>query len=102
MKKFLDKVLKLNSWSWVALFGYIELVLFSLLFIDATNSPSGSLVDAFAMLIIAIIFIIVTVLIFISEIFYKKMVKKLINNKVTIIFGCILYFLLGLILIPFI
>ena len=93
MKKFLDKVLKLNSWSWVALFGYINFLLFLILFILGYNDPSGSLLVVFVTLIVLAISVIVIFLQFISEIFDKEMVKKLINNKVAIIFGCILYFL---------
>ena len=94
----MDKVLKLNSWSWIALLGYVELVI-TLLFLFCIYS--GELLHtAYLFFITVWLFIpLFRIIVFISPLFIliaeliTKLcgfnIKRIINNKIAVIIGLI-------------
>jgi len=83
MKKFLS----LNSWSWVSLFGYLEVVtLFIVILLMISSAPSAGLLYALFCILLGIIYLILPIILFILEI-CGIMIKNIIKNKIVLIIG---------------
>lgn len=90
----LKKILKLNTWSWVALFGYLEVVTLLVVLLLAVNGdPSVALGYVLMCILLGMIYLVLPIIFFILEL-CGKTIKIIIKNKVFFILGIIIHTLL--------
>ena len=90
----LKKMLKLNTWSWIALFGYLEIITLIIIILCAIASPpSAGIIYLFSFILLGIIYFILPIIFFILEL-CGKTIKRIIKNKVIFITGIVIHILL--------
>ena len=88
MKEFWNKIKSLNSWGWIALVGYIELVI-AILFLLCSFFNIG-LIFGLILMSLGIIPIIILPLLMVVVELCGFNVKRIFKNKITIILGLII------------
>ena len=90
----LKKILKLNTWSWVALFGYLEIITLAIVILTMINGdPSGALGYLLLCILLGMIYLILPIILFIQEL-CGKTIRKIIKNKVIFVIGVVIHILL--------
>lgn len=90
MKEFLN----LNTWSWVSLFGYLEVItLFIVIFLMIKGEPSGALGYALLCILLGMFYLILPIILFICE-FCGVTIRNIVKNKIVFTIGLTIHILL--------